>query len=397
MLLGKSYRNIEFEDIERLVEHKIAENRSIEYKLELNIDKGEEKKEFLYDITSFVNSDGGAIIYGVSELKDEAGKNTGIPDNIIGLSVANFDELIRKIEDVIKTGVEPNISNIIIKPLQKDDNKLLIIGLPKAMGLPRMVTYNSTNKFYRRRNSGKYLVDVYEIHQMFKENSEIIEELDDFRVERFAKIKSKDFISNIDPDNFTLVQICPIGYIKYNTMSLSDENLITKIRERTAPIGTTDWNFRYNFEGFLQFESDYSQRIVTSYCQIFRNGMIEFFTHNFHNVVNEKRVLNLGHLELQVIEIVKSSLKIFEIQEISPPFVVFVTLSNMIDRFVNVSNFCRLIYTPFLQDNLLIPNIIINDPEKDMEKPLKGLFDIIWQSAGIKESPYYDVDGNRRY
>lgn len=397
MLLGKSYRNIEFEDIERLVENKIAENKSIEYKLELHIDKGEEKKEFLYDITSFVNSDGGAIIYGVSELKDEAGKNTGIPSNIIGLSVDNFDELIRKIEDVIKTGVEPNIPDIIIKPLQKDDNKLLIIGLPKTIGLPRMVTYNSTNKFYRRRNSGKYLIDVYEMNQMFKENSEIIEELDNFRLTRFEKVKKNEFILNVNSQNFTLIHVCPVSYFKYNTLSLSDENLLNAIRRRLVPIGASGWDYRHNFEGFLQYNFDLHEKLVASYTQVFRNGIIEFFTNGLHNTIDEKRVFYLGDLELQVIDSVKNSLQIYKDHEVSPPFAVNITLSDMLNRFVNIGQFFRINNSPFLLDNIFVPNVVINDFEDNIEKRLKGSFDIIWQSAGNKESPYYDVDGNRKF
>src|SRR5665647_731735 len=101
MIFG-NYNSITFQDIERLVSNKIPESRTLDYKRDLNIEKGDDRKDFLYDISSFANTDGGTIIFGVSECKDSSGQNTGIPDVIFGLNLENSDKLIQKIEDLIK-------------------------------------------------------------------------------------------------------------------------------------------------------------------------------------------------------------------------------------------------------------------------------------------------------
>jgi len=395
MIFGKNYRNLEFEDIERLVSNKISENRTLEYKREINIDKGEERKEFLYDITSFVNSEGGLIIFGISEQKDEKGNNTGLPEEICGIQIDNFDKLILKIEDLLKSSIEPNISNIVIKPLEKANKKILAIGLQKTMGLPRMVTYNSTNKFYRRRNSGKYLVDVYELNQMFMKNTEVIKELESYRRNRLENILKKEYLSNINTENFTLVHVSPINYFRYNQLSLSDDKFLNDLNTKLQPIGAHSWDYRSNFEGYLIFSTNETGNEISAYSQIFRNGIIEFFTHKFHSKINNEGYLFLGMLETHVIDCVTKSLQIYKDQEVSPPFAVHITITDLLYHRINIQDAFRIDSLPFTTNDLLIPNIVINDFDADIEKELKSVFNIIWQSAGCRKSPYYNDIGVR--
>lgn len=396
MIFGKNYNKLEFEDIQRLVDNKISESRSLDYKREINLDKGDSRKEFLYDVTSFINSDGGALVYGISELKDENGQNTGLPDEITGIDIDNFDKLTLKIEDLIKTSIEPNIPNVVIKPLEKNGKKILIIGLPKPFGLPRMVTYNSTNKFYRRRNSGKYLVDIYELNQMFMQNVEIINEVEKFRRERVEKLKKGEFISNFDSQNFTVIHVIPISFFKYNQISLTDDRILNDITTKLKPLGVRDWDYRHNFEGYLIFSHNKVENKVIAFNQIFRNGIIEFITHVFHSEQDAKKYLHLGWLETQVIECVKNAIEKYKEFEIPPPFAVYISITDLINRLVEIGGVYNIRHLPFLTNELFLPNIIINDFDENIEKQLKNMFDIIWQSAGYKKSPFYNEIGERK-
>lgn len=66
-LLGKSVEQLEIQDILRLVENQIPETKTLDYKKELKLQQGQDKKEFLYDVTSMYNTDGGCLIYGIEE------------------------------------------------------------------------------------------------------------------------------------------------------------------------------------------------------------------------------------------------------------------------------------------------------------------------------------------
>ena len=252
MINIKDYRLIDFSDIERIVNNKLSESKSLDYKREINLEKGDEKN-ILYDIASFANSDGGILVFGVSESKDSDGKNNGLPDEIIGLNIDNFDKLILKIEDLIHSSIEPNIPNITIKVLSNKDKNVLLIAIPKPIGLPRMVTYNNSNKFYKRRNSGKYLLDIFELNQLFMSNFELTKQIEEYRKERVQDVLNLGFISDLDPKNSTFIHIIPISYYTYNQLSLTEDLLLNSIKEKLRPIDSGSWDSRHNFEGFLLF------------------------------------------------------------------------------------------------------------------------------------------------
>lgn len=141
--------------------------KALDYKRELNISEDADKKEFLGDITSFYNTDGRCIIFGIEEKKDENGHNTGIPEKIVAIPDENEDKLFQKIEDLIRSNTETNIAFVISHIEDIKGDKVLVLGIPKGLGLPAMVTFNDSNRFYRRKNTGKYLVDVFELNDMF--------------------------------------------------------------------------------------------------------------------------------------------------------------------------------------------------------------------------------------
>lgn len=68
-MLDKDFDNITLEDIQELKEHQISEGINIDYKESLNLNRRDTKKEFLSDVVSFANSNGGHLLIGISEDK----------------------------------------------------------------------------------------------------------------------------------------------------------------------------------------------------------------------------------------------------------------------------------------------------------------------------------------
>ena len=74
-LRGKHISEIEEEDIVSLIENKVEESLTIEYKQKLpDLKNDKEKIKFLSLISSFANKSGGIIIYGMEEVKDNGKK-----------------------------------------------------------------------------------------------------------------------------------------------------------------------------------------------------------------------------------------------------------------------------------------------------------------------------------
>ena len=118
-----------------LMDNRVSEGKTIEYKERLPGNSDGDKKEFLADISSFANSAGGDLFIGIKE-------DAGIPKAITGLQIEDIDIEIGRLENVIRDGIEPRIWEITIRaiPLHSSNN-VIVIRVPRSWALPHMVSY----------------------------------------------------------------------------------------------------------------------------------------------------------------------------------------------------------------------------------------------------------------
>ncbi|MFA5210606.1 MAG: ATP-binding protein [Proteiniphilum sp.] len=384
-ILGQRADKTTGDDINRLLSNQIQESKVLDYKRDFHISKDKDKKEFLFDISAMYNTDGGCIIYGIEEEKDANNQNTGKPLSITGIQIENSDKLIQQIEDVVKNCTEPSINHLIIREIEVGDQKVLVIGIPKGLGLPSMVTYNQTNKFFKRRNSGKYAVDVYELNQMFMQNQVLKEKATDFRKKRIDTVLSQKSIPNLKVDTSLFIHIIPFGFMDYQILDFStaENRLTTKMR----PIHSNGWDKMYNIDGFATFTTAYDRQSIVSYNQIFRNGVYEVYS---SDLFYETRHNNqLGFDGISMIEEIKRSAEegLFVLNEmnVEPPFLISFSFHNVKDKLMDNQ---RSIYARrFRQDEIIFPLILFPTYESNIGELLKPNFDILWQSFGFSKSP----------
>ena len=92
-------------DLLALIEAKTSEGKEIDYKKELPGPSDRDRREYLYDVSSFANTLGGYLIFGMDEA---AGVATEIP----GLAGINPDNEIRRLEEMARDGIRPPITGI---------------------------------------------------------------------------------------------------------------------------------------------------------------------------------------------------------------------------------------------------------------------------------------------
>lgn len=64
---NKHIDDITEEDLQLLVDDQISERKTIEYKISIPGNSDSERKEFFADVSSFANSEGGILVYGIEE------------------------------------------------------------------------------------------------------------------------------------------------------------------------------------------------------------------------------------------------------------------------------------------------------------------------------------------
>lgn len=385
-ILGIRADKLTSSDIIRLINNQIQESKTLDYKKELNLSKDKDKKEFLFDISAMYNTEGGCIIYGIEELKDENNLNTGKPNKISGIYIENSDKLNQQIEDIIKNSTEPSISQLLINEIEVDGLNVLVLGIPKGLGLPAMVTFSQTNKFYKRRNSGKFLVDVYELNQMFMQNQILVDKVKKFRRNRISEVLLNESILNLAGNTIFVIHIIPYSFLENSIMDFAVEknDLIAQMRPILSQ--SSGWNSMYNFDGFATFSTTYQMREITSYNQLLRNGVYEIYTSElFYGTRHQKDGFDDEVFMQKTVQCIQQGLGVLNKMKIESPFFVSFSFHNVKGKIMDNNRATSV--REFAKNELLFPLIQIPAYESNIMEMMKPSFDILWQSFGFSESP----------
>ncbi|MEI6348176.1 MAG: ATP-binding protein [Bacteroidota bacterium] len=386
-ILGKRTDQLDETDIKRLVKNEVQESKSLDYKKELKIGQDKDKKEFLYDISAMYNTEGGCLIFGIEERKDDKGQNTGRPNKICGITIDNSDKLIQQIEDIIRGNSEPSISNIAIKIINVDEQIVLVIGISKGLGLPSMITFNETNKFYRRRNSGKYAVDVYELNHMFMQNQVLKVSAEKFRLQRIEKVRNLKVFPTLDNTASFFIQIIPFSFLSDETLDFTNAESMN-LKTTMKPLFTSGWDSMYNLDGYATFSKTSDRQKIDGYDQIFRNGIYEAYTSRlfYQKEFNGKTVNCVYENEFIpiTIEKIQNGLTVLRQFQLEPPFLICLSIHSVFDGALKGD---RGYSRTFMTDEIVLPPIILPTYETDLYSHLKPNFDILWQSVGYSNSP----------
>src|SRR5258708_2210444 len=99
MLDDVPFDKIDLVALERLKTNGVAEGRTIDYKRD---EPAPEREAFLGNVTSFANSGGGYLLYGV-----DASKATSVPTDFPGLTVDDTDKYQLRLNHMIRDNVDP--------------------------------------------------------------------------------------------------------------------------------------------------------------------------------------------------------------------------------------------------------------------------------------------------
>lgn len=158
--------------IQNLIDSEVAESLTLEYKQALPTQQSEDKREFLYDIAGMANSGGGDFIYGIEDRRGEDKKATGVAGSIVGMWLPNPQAEIDRLSNLIRDGIAPRLSGIVMQPVICSSGVVLVVRVPRSWNRPHMVTIDKANKFYGRVSTGKYLMSVDEVRRAFSEQGE---------------------------------------------------------------------------------------------------------------------------------------------------------------------------------------------------------------------------------
>jgi hypothetical protein len=160
------------EDLQRLVDDNVPEDVHLDYKASEALALPE-KNEILKDISSFANSDGGIIIYGISEAGIKEDKKHPPPTIFLDNGIDSFSKCNKEwLERIIHNGsISPKIIGIKINTIPlSNGNYAYAIEIPKSAAAPHQ---SSDKKYYKRSNSQSNPMEHYEIEDVRNRSHQI--------------------------------------------------------------------------------------------------------------------------------------------------------------------------------------------------------------------------------
>lgn len=372
-------------DIDRLIANQVPESLELDYKLELKVAGRDDKKEFLADVTAFNNTQGGLLIFGVQEGKDEKGRNTGLPDKVIPLVGYNEDKLTLQLEGVLRDGIQPALTAVQFGFVPYDDGFVLLLRVPPNYSTPRMVAFGKTNRFYRRVAGGKYLPDVYELEEMFMRSGSQKDRLVVLHRSRLEELKSSNIFPNVMKNRFLFLHVLPLTSGSKKSIDFNDRNSVDKIRESLGSVFPRGFNARFNIDGYQVYSEARDQNgrrgKTIEYSQCFRNGGIEVYSFgvSFKNPESGEMHISYESVEVIIENSIASALEIGKLIDQEPPFVVKMTLRCGKDISLKNQFGPRSFF--FDREEIEFPDIVLMKDNQIEVK--KDLGDLVWQAAGV--------------
>ena len=119
-----------------LIANAVSEGRTIDYKRELPGNSDGEKKEFLADVSSFANTGGGDLVFGMDEVE-------GLATQLIGFQSANADLEIQRLESILASGLDPRIRHVTKVISCQGGAKALVLRVERSWVGPHRVIFTA--------------------------------------------------------------------------------------------------------------------------------------------------------------------------------------------------------------------------------------------------------------
>lgn len=264
-MISRDFEAIELADLEALVANQVAERRTLEFKRDLPGGAERPRKEFLADVTSFANGQGGDLLFGVDAPR-------GIATGITGLAIDDPDNELLRWEDILLAGVEPRLPGVRLRWIAcgGDGRGVMLIRIPPSTIAPHRVILAGSNRFYGRKSNGKYEMDTQELRDAFTASEALPARLRALHLEAVDKATRGELPIGQGDDPKAILSLIPLTLFREaRDLDITPETALAAHK----PGGRMD-AIRM-IEGVLLHTNPEDNNAVRSYAITYRAGRID--------------------------------------------------------------------------------------------------------------------------
>ncbi len=389
MTLDKFFDDINEFDLRQLIENKVSGCKAVEYKECLPDHAYDSQKEFLADVSSFANTAGGHLLYGVKE-------ENGIPVALPGIPGKDPDREILRLEKLVRDNLQPKCRGILIRVVDRTATPpIIIIRIPESWSKPHVVNFQGHWRFYARNSTGKYPLGVTELKSALLATTGLGERIRSFHFERSSKISSGEVPIPLMGKARTVFHLIP--YSAFESGSALSFAAIEDIW--SIPLmHTSASSYRSNLDGIIVYNEKGDGGSSEGYTQTFRNGIIESVYANLFGSSAEDSCTPSVTFEADVTAFLDACIAFYRKLAVRMPAALLVSVVGARDcklamyrhldlRYNNVNRFDR--------DMLLLPEVILENLAVNSATLLKPIFETIWNSIGWERLYGYDEVGKK--
>ncbi len=276
-MITKSFDEIAKADLDALVANQVAERRTLEYKRDLPGRDDTSRKEFLADVTSFANAQGGDLLFGITEAQ-------GTAADIPGLEAEDPDKEILRWEEVLLAGIEPRIPGLRLRWIAIGGKRgVLLIRIPASGIAPHRVIFKQSNRFYGRKSNGKYEMDTQELRDAFTASEGLPTRIRALHLEAVDQAVRGELPIGLGDDPKAILSLVPTTIFRESRdLAITPENALAPHQ----PSGHLD--FIRMVEGVLGHTNPNENGSVRSYAVTYRTGRIDMVW-TIGRIVNQLR------------------------------------------------------------------------------------------------------------
>lgn len=377
-----SLTNIDAAWIQSLVRDQVPEDRDLDYKQEFP----KKNKDFCVDAAAMSNAGGGLLIFGIEEGRDTDKRR--FPRNTVGVTGDPDGEILR-LEQTARAGIAPPIIGWEWKRIRGlAANDVVVLSVPRATFGLHMV--REEHRFYSRTSAGNYPMSVEEIRLAFLIAGSLAENVRAFRSQRLERIGRGETTISLGAGAKMVLHLVP-----FESVDLTRRKDITQSPfewRDVRPLTNSFLWHRFNLDGLLTWSS--TSRFPSpdgrnSYAIFFRSGAVELGDAYRLGDKGKGEAVPLRLLENDVVTAVTQWFAVLRRSGIPPPVAIMLSLLNVGALIAYKDG------EPIEIDrqDLVLPEVVIENYDVQITELLKPLFDALWQSCGLPSSQSYDQNG----
>lgn len=385
-MIQKRLEDISEDDLIAFIENQVREGRTIEYKRELPGGSNDAKKELLADVSSFANTSGGDLIFGVEEDK-------GLPTQVVGLRSGDLDAEILRLESIMDAGLEPRIRRRLSVVGCGDGRRVIILRIARSWSGPHRVIFQQHDKFWGRNDAGKFRLDIGELRSAFTLSSTTIERIRGFRTDRIIAISNNETPVPMNPGPKMVMHCIPVesfaGQPNYDVMPFYQNHALL------PAVGNSGYGRRLDLDGLVVGDGDRTY-IGDNYTHLYRNGIIEVVTGPGWTFEQDKvRRMASANYEWRLLQYLPVCFRVFKEIGANAPIYVSLTMTNARGLAMADSQSFNPFNRSFLinRETLALPESVVQDFSAKPVEILKPMFDLIWNACGYQGSKNFNKDG----